>query len=129
MGVRVWGIGCAAALLLVSLAGCGTSAEAPIGGDIVAPVTLGVNELQGETVELVVGQALNIDTESLAVDSYTGKVTDPAVAEFVPGKKDASAEFHPGVTALAPGVTEVTLTNDQGGIQPLVFTVEVTERQ
>ena len=78
--------------------------------------------------ELVVGQVLNINTGDLAVDSYTGKVSDPAVAEFVQGREESSATFNPGVTALAEGSTEVEMTNAQGGIQPLVFTVEVSER-
>lgn len=118
----------AAALLLGSLAACasgGDAAEDPIGGDVIAPVTMGVNELQGAEVDLQVGQTLNIDTESLAVDSYTGEVADPAVAEFTAGRSDGSAEYNPGVTAIASGSTEVTLTNEQGGIQPLTFTVNV----
>ncbi|UOQ61738.1 hypothetical protein MUN76_07225 [Leucobacter rhizosphaerae] len=117
----------AAGVLAASLAGCGGTASEPIGGDVIAPVTMSVNELQGETVDLVVGQVLNISTDSLAVDSYTGEVSDTAVAEFTEGRIDDSAEFNPGVTALAAGSTEVTMTNEQGGIQPLTFTVVVTD--
>lgn len=116
----------AAGALLISLAGCGASSDAPIGGDVIAPVTMSVNELQGESVDLIVGQVLNINTDSLAVDSYTGEVADTTVAEFTEGKIDGSTEFNPGVTALAAGATEVTMINDQGGIQPLTFTVIVT---
>jgi hypothetical protein len=94
---------------------------------VIAPVTLSANDLQGATVELVVGQTLNINTGDLAVDSYSGEVSDPAVAEFVAGRDDGSATFNPGVQALAAGTTEVTMTNEDGGIQPLQFTVEVTE--
>lgn len=124
----------ATAALTVVLAGCGSSSSAPdteepIGGDVIAPVTMEANDLQGAEVDLLVGQVLNINTGDLAVDSYSGKVADPSVAEFTPGKKDASAEFNPGVTALAPGTTEVTMTNEQGGIQPLQFTVTVTEKE
>ncbi|QBE50249.1 hypothetical protein EVS81_07275 [Leucobacter triazinivorans] len=121
----------AAAIVALSLmlTGCGgQAADDPIGGDVIAPVTMSADELQGATVELLAGQVLNIDTGSLSVDSYAGEVADPAVAEFVPGRSDGSAEFNPGVTALAPGSTEVTLTNEQGGIQPLEFAVEVSER-
>ncbi|WP_053384341.1 hypothetical protein [Leucobacter celer] len=122
--------GAAVVALVLALAGCGgQAADEPIGGDIVAPVTMRVNDLQGATVELVAGQVLNIDTDSLAVDSYSGEVADPSVAEFVQGRSDGGAEFNPGVTALAPGSTLVTMTNEQGGIQPLVFTVEVSERE
>lgn len=129
----------ATAMLATTLSACsgssnetpdsgGSSTEAPIGGDVIAPVTMGVNELQGAEVELVVGQVLNINTESLAVDSYTADVADPKIAEFVPGNKSGSAEFNPGVTALAEGKTKVTMVNEQGGIQPLEFTVSVIAR-
>ncbi len=134
----------AAVALACSLAACGSAAgggnggagsggssptsEAPIGGDVIAPVTMSVNELQGAKVDLVVGQVLNINTDSLAVDSYTGEVADAAVAKFTEGRKDASAEFNPGVTALAEGETEVTMKNVQGGIQDLKFTVVVKAR-
>lgn len=84
------------------------------------------NDLQGATVDLVVGQVLNIDTGSLAVDSYSGEVADPSVAEFEKGRDDGSATFNPGVKALAEGTTEVVMTNENGGIQPLTFTVEVS---
>ncbi|MFA5607457.1 MAG: hypothetical protein WDA07_09750 [Leucobacter sp.] len=141
------GSAAAAAALLVALTGCGgttdtggtadnggstdngSSTEEAIGGDIIAPVTMGVNDLQGAEVELLVGQVLNIDTESLDVDSYTGEVADPSIAEFTPGSADGNDAFNPGVTALAAGTTEVTMTNEQGGIQPLTFTVVVTERE
>jgi hypothetical protein len=86
-----------------------------------------VNDLQGATVELVVGQVLNITTGDLAVDSYSGEVDDSTVAEFVPGRVDGSATFNPGVTALAPGSTPVVLSNTDGGIQDVTFTVSVTE--
>lgn len=95
---------------------------------MIAPVVMKANDLQGATVELVEGQVLDIDTGDLAVDSYTAKIDDPAVAEFVQGKDDGSATFNPGLEALAEGSTEVVLTNAQGGIQPLTFTVDVTAR-
>lgn len=115
--------------LSTTLAACGSNAaEEPIGGDVIAPVTMEANDLQGAEVELLVGQTLNINTGDLAVDSYTGEVADPSVAEFSPGRNDGSAEFNPGVVALAVGSTGVTMTNEQGGIQPLEFTVVVAEK-
>ncbi len=129
MRTKTWIALGATALLGLGLTGCGGSAgDKPIGGDVIAPVTMTANELQGAEVELVVGQVLNIDTESLAVDSYSGEVSDPAVASFTEGRVDGSAEYNPGVTALAEGTTEVTMTNEQGGIQPLQFTVDVAAR-
>jgi hypothetical protein len=116
------------AVLAGTLVACAAPAPTPSGSStqVIAPVTMSANDLQGATVDLVVGQVLNINTGDLAVDSYTGEVADPAVAEFVAGRDDGSATFNPGVTALAEGSTEVVMTNEQGGIQPLTFTVEVT---
>lgn len=120
----------AAAVLALTLSACAGSGTAPADDptNVIAPVTMDANDLQGATVELVVGQVLNIKTGDLAVDSYTGEVSDPAVAEFVQGREDGSASFNPGVKALAEGSTEVEMTNAQGGIQPLQFTVEVSAR-
>lgn len=130
----------AAVLLALALAGCGavqgdardegaarTSEEQElIGGDVIAPVTKDATALRGASVDLVVGQTLNIDTASLDVASYRGAVSDPEVAVFTAGHRDDSAEFNPGVTALAVGTTEVTLTHEQGGVEPLRFTVVVS---
>lgn len=117
-----------AALSVVALAFTLSACAAPDGGPVIAPVTMDANDLQGETVQLVVGQVLDIDTGDLAVDSYSGEVADTSVAEFVPGRKDGGSTFNPGVTALAAGSTEVVLTNADGGIQPLTFTVEVSAK-
>ncbi|GAA2231234.1 hypothetical protein N1031_07565 [Herbiconiux moechotypicola] len=122
----------AAAALVVVLSACSSTpsntSETPIGGDVITPVTMEANDLQGATVDLIVGQVLNINTGDLATDSYTGEVADTAVARFVQGQTGGSAELNPGVEALAVGETEVTMTNEQGGIQPLEFTVVVTEK-
>ena len=117
--------GAALALALVGsaliLAGCASSSP------VVAPVTQDVGSLQGATVDLVVGQVLNIDTGDLAVDSYRGEVEDPDVAEFVAGREEDGATFNPGVEALAEGTTTVVLSNEDGGIQDVTFTVEVSD--
>lgn len=127
----------ALAAAALSLAACTSSATpdasrsaspTAIGGDIVAPVTMAANDLQGTSVDLVVGQVLNVTTGDLAPDSYTGEVADTDIATFTPGGEKSGAVFNPGVTAVAPGTTEVTMTNAQGGIQPLTFTVVVTAK-
>lgn len=99
--------------------------EKPIGEDIVAPVTVSVNELQGEEFDLIVGQMLNINTESLDVDSYTGESSDGQVAEFIAGHVEDSAQFNPGVAAISLGNAQFTMVNAQAGIEPLSFTVNV----
>ncbi|WP_194408734.1 hypothetical protein [Microbacterium cremeum] len=94
---------------------------------VIAPVTRDAGSLQGATVELEVGQVLNIDTGDLAVDSYRGEVADPSIARFTPGREEDGATFNPGVEGLAEGRTEVVLSNSGGGIQDVTFTVEVSD--
>lgn len=110
-----------AAGLLFALVACSPTQP------VIAPVTEDAGSLQGTTVDLVVGQVLNINTGDLAVDSYSGEVEDPAVAEFVPGREEDGATFNPGVKALAEGETTVVLSNSDGGIQDVTFTVSVTQ--
>ena len=116
-------IGVAAVLSLA----VGLSACAQANTPVIPPVTVDANDLQGETVDLVVGQILNINTGDLAVDSYSGEVEDTGVAEFVKGYEQGGATFNPGVKALAVGSTTVVMSNSDGGIQDLTFTIDVTE--
>jgi hypothetical protein len=120
------------AAVATGLSACSSSSSdtpsTPIGGDVITPVSMSANDLQGASVDLIVGQVLNINTGDLATDSYTGEVADRKVAEFVPGQTGGSAELNPGVQALAVGTSTVTMTNEQGGIQPLEFTVVVSEK-
>jgi hypothetical protein len=113
------------AVALVAATTFALSACSP--GNVIAPVTESANDLQGTTVDLKVGQVLNINTGDLAVDSYEAEVTDASVVEFVQGREDGDATYNPGFTAKAEGTTEVTMTNEQGGIQPLEFTIVVTK--
>lgn len=120
------GAGVVAALALaLALTGCAPPVPAESPSSVIAPVVLSVDELQGATVNLVVGQVLDIDTGDLPVDSYRGEVSDTAVLDFVEGRDDGSATYNPGVTALAPGTAEVMMTNVEGGIEELIFTVDV----
>ncbi|GAA1694941.1 hypothetical protein GCM10009808_10050 [Microbacterium sediminicola] len=124
MRTRAFGaIAAVAFAAALTLTGC-SSGET---GNVITPVTMDAGDLQGATVDLIVGQVLNINTGDLAVDSYSGEVADPAVAEFVPGHTDDTATFNPGVTALSVGSTEVVLSNSDGGIEDVTFTVDVTE--
>jgi hypothetical protein len=119
---------------IVGLSACSGSGSSSsptptaIGGNLIAPVTMSANDLQGAKVDLLVGQVLNITTGSLATDSYTGTTADPHVAAFSAGYTKDGATFNPGVTGIAPGTTTVTMKNSNGGIQPLEFTVVVAAK-
>lgn len=111
----------------LGLAACSSPSE-PDGKNVIAPVSMDANDLQGKTVDLVVGQVLNINTGDLKTDSYSGTVADTKIATFSPGSEKEGLVLNPGVEAVAIGETAVTLKNSNGGIQPLEFTVKVTPR-
>ncbi len=116
------------ALVAVTAALVLTACSPAMNEPVIAPVTMSANDLQGQTVDLVVGQVLNIDTGSLPVDSYTAVIEDESVATFTQGREDDTATFNPGINAVGVGSTGVVMTNEEGGIQPLEFTVVVAER-
>lgn len=126
-----------AAVAALGLSACAPSPEpsatvAPsptqtaIGPDVITPITEDAGDLQGATVDLKVGQVLNINTGDLDVDSYSGEVDDTEVAEFIAGHDDGSAQFNPGVAGRSPGTTTVVLSNKDGGIEDITFTVVVS---
>lgn len=108
--------------LLAMLTACGQTV-----GPVVAPVTVKIADLDGTTVKVALNQVVNLDTGSLATDSYSGKVADPSIATFTQGGKDGSADFNPGLTPHKVGTTEVTLSNSDGGVQDVQFTLTVTK--
>lgn len=111
----------------LGLSACSSPAE-PDGKNVIAPVSMDANDLQGETIDLVVGQVLNINTGDLKTDSYSGTVADTKVATFSQGSAKEGLVLNPGVEAVAVGETAVTMKNSNGGIQPLEFTVKVSPR-
>jgi len=117
---RLLAAAAAASVLLVGIAGC--TAPTPV----VTPIVVNAEDIQGGVVEVPLNSTLVINTGSLAVDSYSATIADPSIAEFVQGKDDGSATFNPGLTPKKVGETEVTLSNKDGGIQDVDFTLKVT---
>jgi hypothetical protein len=111
-----------AVALLAMLTACDQFAK-----PVVAPVTVKIADIDGTTVRVALNQVVNLDTGSLAVDSYSGTVADPSIATFTRGAKTGEATFNPGLTPHKVGTTEVTLSNKDGGIQDVEFTLTVTE--
>ena len=116
---RLLAVAATASVLVAALAACGTT-------PVVTPVVVNSGDIQGSVVEVPLNSTLVINTGDLDVDSYTAEIADPSIAEFVQGKEDASASFYPGLTPKKVGETEVTLSNKDGGIQDLEFTLKVT---
>ena len=118
--VRLAAIAAAGILAATALAGCASST-----GPVLPPKIVNANELQGATVELPIDVVLVINTESLPTDSYEAEIADGSIVKFIQGSTGGSSESNPGFEPLKEGSTEVTLTNAQGGIQPLQFTIVV----
>lgn len=119
--VRLAAVAAAGVLAASALAGCAAQ-----DGPVLPPIIKNVNELQGATVELPIDTVLSINTESLATDSYEAEIGDSSIVEFVQGSDKDGLVTNPGFTPKKEGETTVTMTNEQGGIQPLEFTIVVT---
>lgn len=118
-------IGAVAIALSLSACDTGTGEQETIGGNITAPLMTSYINLDGGTLEVKVGQAINIDTNDHPVDSVQGAADDERIAEFVPGRVEATAEFNPGFATKTLGETTATLTSDWG--DPVTFTIKVVE--
>lgn len=110
----------AAAVLLLALAGCTATPPA------VEPVVVEVGDLQGTTVEVPLDSTLVIQTSGVSVESYSAEVADPSIAEFVEGADAGDFAMYPGFQPRKVGETQVTLSNEDGGIQDVDFTLKVT---
>lgn len=117
--------------VIASLAACSGAAPKPAESTslagVIAPITMPVGDLDGTTVNLVVGQALNITTGDVDVTSFTATVVDPAVAEFSPGRIESTATFNPGFMARAEGTTTVELHSSTAP-EEIAFTIVVSPR-
>jgi hypothetical protein len=112
------------AAMLAVAAVTGLAACTP--GPVVAPVVVNTGDIQDSTVTVPINSTLELNTGALPVDSYTAKIDDLSIATFVQGRVDGSASFNPGLAPLKVGQTTVTLTNKDGGIQQVVFVLDVT---
>ena len=117
--------------LLVALAGCAAANSTPAttsaSAQLPAPVIADLTEIDGTTVTVPVGGAVDLVGDDETFTDWTADIDDPEVVSFTPGKKDASASFNPGLTALSEGDSAVTLTNSSTG-QKVEFEVEVTAK-
>jgi hypothetical protein len=128
----------AAALVALScsvgvLAACGddddssatTTAPASGGSSVLPPIIEDLNSLDGKTVDMKVGNNIDLTGDSTTYKDWTGEISDPKVAEFIAGKDEGGASFNPGVKALAAGEATVKLTNSTSN-KTVTFTIKVT---
>ncbi len=126
-------LACLAALAVIvpgALAACSdddddTSATTEGSSSALPPVIVEVGSLDGSTVEVPEGGAIDVTGDDETYTDWTAEIADPAIVSFTPGRDDGSAQFNPGFDALAVGSTEVTLTNSSSG-ETLTFTIDVT---
>lgn len=107
----------------LAITGC---APAEPDGETLPPVIVDINEIDGMTVEVAKGNAIDLTGDDETYLDWTAEIDDPEVVAFVPGKDDGSAQFNPGLDAVEVGDSEVTLENSATG-DTVTFTVEVTE--
>ena len=93
--------------------------------DVLPPVIVDLASADGTTVTVAVGGVVDLTGGGDDVAAWSAEVADPAVVSFTPGRDDGSATFNPGLTGLAEGSSEVTLTNGAGG-DTVTLTVDVT---
>jgi hypothetical protein len=129
----------AAALVALScsvgvLTACGddddssATTTAPASGgssSVLPPIIVNLDTVDGTTVEIKVGGHIDLTGDSTTYKDWTGVISDPNVAEFIPGKDEGGAQFNPGIVGLAIGVVTANLTNSTTN-DAVMFTVNVT---
>lgn len=103
----------------LALAGCSAGTDT-----LPAPVVVEIADIDGETIEVVDGNVIDLTGDDETYADWDADIEDPTIVEFTPGGDDGSAQFNPGLTALAVGSTAVTLENSETG-ETVAFTVEV----
>lgn len=103
-----------AATASFGLAACATPAPEPtetaIGGDIVAPIEINYQEIDGQTLELVVGQVVNINYGGINDGEVEVAISDPKVVEYSAAAYENDTQFSSGLLALSGGESTVTFT-------------------
>ena len=116
----------------LGLAGCSGSStpsgSTSSGSSALPPVIADLGSIDGSTVQVPVGNTIDLTGDDKDFTHWTADIADTKVVSFVPGKDDGSAQFNPGLDALATGTTAVTLDNSASGAH-VSFTVEVTPKK
>jgi hypothetical protein len=102
-----------------------TTTAPPIGGSVLPPTIADLNNIDGTTIDIKVGGHIDLTGDDTTYTDWTAQISDPKVAEFVPGKNEGGASFNPGLVGLEAGEAQVTLTNSTSN-KTVTFTVKVT---
>ena len=113
---KVAAVAAIASLATFGLSACAAPAPAPeptqsaIGGDIVAPIEINYQDIDGQTLELVVGQVVNINYGGINDGEITVSISDPKVVEYSAAAYENDTQFSAGLKALSAGESTVTFT-------------------
>lgn len=116
----------------LALAGCTSTSganethPATASAEVVAPVIVDLNDVDGTTVQVEVGNVIDLTGDDETYADWGAEIADESVVSFTPGRDDGSAQFNPGLNALAVGETEVALDNTSTD-QTVTFTVKVVD--
>lgn len=105
----------------LALSACSTgtsSSSSSSSAQMIGPVTVLLNALEGSTQDLKVGNILYINTGTTSGDeNWTATISNPAVLSFTPGTSATSsaAGTAPTFKALSAGTTTVKMTNSKTG--------------
>lgn len=103
-----------ASVATFGLSACATPAPEPtqssIGRDIVAPIELNYQDIDGQTLELVVGQVVNINYGGINDGEITVDISDPMVVEYSAASYENDTQYSAGLLALSGGESTVTFT-------------------
>ncbi|MEY4533182.1 MAG: hypothetical protein RI926_951 [Actinomycetota bacterium] len=103
-----------ATIATFGLSACATPAPEPtqssIGGDIVAPIDINYQDIDGQTISLVVGQVVNINYGGINDGEIEVAISDKKVVEYSAASYENDTQFSAGLLALSGGESTVTFT-------------------
>ena len=100
-----------------------TPTESPIGGDVVAPVELNYQDINGQTIELKVGQVININYGGVNDGEITVEIADPNVVEYGAAEMKDGVQYSAHLTALSGGESKVAFKFNGGDTKELTVQV------
>ncbi len=127
--IRVGAVAAIAFAAVGGLTACSNAAPAPtesaVGSNVVSPIQIPVAEANGKTYDIPMNSMGYLNVAEATEGDWTASFSKSGVVEFTEGGTDGDATFVPGLTPVAEGTTEVTLTDSVTG-ETVTFTVNVT---
>lgn len=129
---RVIAVSGIAGLAILGLTACSNPAPEPssssseeVGGNVVAPIMIDPATADGQTFDIPMNSSGYIQAPAGQESGWTATFSQEGVVSFTDGGTESDATFNPGLQPVAPGMTDVTLTDPAGA--SITFMVNVTE--